>query len=126
MMSVLTTKVARWLYALPFAVFGLFHFMNASAMAGMIPGWLPGGVFWIYLTGFALLAASFSFIIEKKVHLAGQLLALMLVLFVILLHLPGAIEGDQNSVSALLKDLALAGGALLMAGNYPEEPTSTE
>lgn len=122
-MSGLTKQAGRWLFAIPFGIFGLFHFMNASAMSGMIPGYLPGGVFWIYLTGVALLAASVSFIIGQKVRLAGQLLALMLLLFVLLLHLPGALEGDQASTTNLLKDLALAGGALLMAGQDSESST---
>lgn len=125
-MSILTTKVARWLYSIPFGIFGLFHFMNAGQMAGMIPGFIPGGAFWVYLTGAALLAACISFIIEKKVYLAGQLLALMLLIFVLTIHLPGVLDGNQASVSNMLKDLALAGGALMMAGQYGSESANTD
>lgn len=123
-MSLLTTKVGRWLFALPFIVFGLLHFMNAPAMAGMVPGFFPGGVFWVYLTGIAFITASISFIIEKRVHLAGQLLAILLLIFVLTIHLPAVIGGDQSAMSQLLKDAALAGGALLLAGHYPEERTA--
>ena len=45
-MKLLTTTVARYVFAIPFGIFGLFHFMNASQMAGMVP--LPGGVVWVY------------------------------------------------------------------------------
>lgn len=124
-MSFLTSNIGRWLFALPFIVFGLFHFMNASAMAGMVPGFIPGGVFWIYLTGIAFFAASISFIIEKKVRLAGQLLAILLLIFVLTIHLPAVIGGDQNAMTQLLKDTAMAGGALLLAGNYPDESINT-
>lgn len=124
-MSFLTTKIGRWLFALPFIVFGIFHFMNATAMAGMVPGFIPGGVFWIYLTGIAFIAASICFIIEKKVHLAAQLLAILLLIFVLTIHLPAVIGGDQSAMTQLLKDTAMAGGALLLAGHYPEESVTT-
>ncbi len=113
----------RIVYALPMAVFGLFHFMNGSAMAGMIPSWLPGGVFWIYLTGAGLIAAAVSIIIQKKAALATLLLGIMLVIFVLVLHLPGALgggDGAQLSTSMLLKDLALAGAAFYMSGNFSD------
>lgn len=126
-MNALTGSVARILYGLPFGIFGIFHFMNASAMAGMVP--IPGGVFWIYLTGLALLAASVSIIIEKYTRLACILLGVMLIIFVLSIHLPGIIGGEmQPNMSNLLKDLALAGGAWLLAGNYESEgeaPAST-
>ncbi len=30
-------NLGKWLYAVPFLIFGAFHFMNAKAMAGMTP-----------------------------------------------------------------------------------------
>lgn len=114
------SKIGRYLYALPFAIFGLFHFMNASQMAGMVP--IPGGVFWVYLTGLAMLAASVSIIIEKKARLACILLGVLLLIYVLSIHLPGVIGGQmQPSMTNLLKDLALAGGAWYMAGHYESE-----
>ncbi len=123
-MNVLTGSVARYLYALPFAVFGILHFMNAGAMGGMVP--FPGGVFWVYLTGIAMLAASISIIIEKYTRLACILLGVMLVIFVLSIHLPTVIGGEmQSGMTNLLKDLALAGGAWILAGNYESESTAT-
>lgn len=89
-------------------------------MAGMIPSWLPGGVFWVYLTGLALIAASVSLLIEKMTRLAMLLLALMLAIFILTLHLPGIFNEAtmQASMSGLLKDMALMGGALGVAGLY--------
>ena len=124
-MNVLTDKVGRILYALPFAIFGLFHFMNAGQMAGMVP--IPGGVFWVYLTGLALLAASISMLLEKKTKLACVLLGVMLVIFALSIHLPAVIESggeDAASMTNLLKDLALAGGAWVLGGNYKSEAES--
>lgn len=123
-MSVLTSKVARLIFAIPFGIFGVFHLINAGGMTGMVPGFIPGGVFWVYLTGVAHLAACISFIIEKKAHLAGLLLALMLLIFAFTVHLPGAIDGNTASTSSFLKDFALAGGALILAGRYSSQENS--
>lgn len=123
-MSTLTNKIARFIFAIPFGVFGIFHLINASNMAGYVPAYLPGGVFWVYLTGIAHLAACTSFIIEKKANLAGLLLALMLFIFAFSVHLPGALEGDAASTTQFLKDFALAGGALILADRYSNENSS--
>jgi len=107
--------LARYLFAIPFLVFGLFHFMNTSAMTGMVPGWLPGNAFWVIITGLALVAAAVSMMIRVWDYWASLLLALMLILFVIMIHLPGATDGNQQAMTMLLKDTALAGAALLYA-----------
>ncbi len=109
-----TLTTGKYLFAIPFLVFGIFHFMDAQGMAGMVPGFIPGGVFWVYLTGAALIAAAVSVFIGKKTVLAMQLLALMLIIFVLTIHLPATLS-DMNAAPNLLKDLSLAGGALLLS-----------
>ncbi|GAB4487804.1 MAG: hypothetical protein OHK0019_03390 [Saprospiraceae bacterium] len=108
-------SLGRWLFAIPFAIFGLFHFMNGSQMVGAIPNYLPVPYFWVYLSGAGLLAASAAILLGKYDKLAAILLAVELVLFVLLIHLPALIGGDQMAMVSVLKDLALAGGALLYA-----------
>ena len=117
-MKALTTVVAKILFAVPMLLFGIMHFMNAGAMSGMVPGFLPAPVFWVYLTGLALVAASVSIMTGYKTRLASLLLALMLASFVLLIHLPGVMNPDtwQMSMPSLLKDTALAGAALFIAG----------
>ncbi len=113
-MKILPT-LGKYMYLIPLAIFGIFHFMNAEAMAGMVPSFLPAKVIWVYFTGLALIAAVAAVIFGKKAKLALQLLGLMLILFVVILWLPGAIEGDQTSTTMLLKDTALAGAAWLLS-----------
>ena len=103
--------LGKYMYLIPLAIFGLFHFMSAEAMAGMVPAFLPAKVVWVYITGLALIAPVAAVIIGKKAKLALQLLGLMLLLFAILLWLPGAIGGDQTATTMFLKDTALAGAA---------------
>jgi len=117
-MKVLTTTVARYLFAIPFIVFGLLHMMNGSAMAGMVP--IPGGVFWVYLVGLALILAGVSIIMQKMMKLSALLLAVLLLIFILTMHIPGVIGGTgaamQMSMMSLLKDMALMGAALTYSG----------
>jgi putative oxidoreductase len=46
------------------ALIDILHFANAQAMAGMVP--LPGGLFFVYLTGVALILASVGILTGKK------------------------------------------------------------
>ncbi len=42
-MQTLTTTVARYVFIIPFAVFGINHFVNGQQMSAMVP--IPGGIF---------------------------------------------------------------------------------
>jgi putative oxidoreductase len=115
------SRIGVILYALVIAFFGINHFISGNGMAGMVPSFLPGGVFWVYLTGAALILAAISFLIGKQTKLAGILLALFLVLIVLTVHLPSLIHApDEKAVNVpminLIKDLGLAAGALIIAG----------
>ena len=109
-------KSGKYLLAIPMAIFGLFHFISGPAMAGMVPPAIPGGVLWVYLTGIALVAAAAAILSDKMAKLASVLLAALLLVFVLVIHLKGAMAGDQAATASLLKDIAIAGGALVFAG----------
>ena len=114
------TNTGRILFALPFAIFGLMHFMAAGDMAGLVPSWVPGGVFWVYLTGLALIAATIAIIAKKHISLAALLLGILMFVFVLTIHLPGVMGGNQMSMSGLLKDFALGGAAFMISGLFKD------
>lgn len=92
-------------------------------MAGAVPTWLPGGVFWVYLLGIALVAAGISILAQWQIRLATLLLGVLMLIFVLTVHLPGAINApDQQSsgmyMSGILKDLSLAGAAFFLSSYY--------
>lgn len=109
--------LGRVLYALPLAVFGIFHFMNAGAMAGMVPAYVPGGAVWVYITGVALILAAIAIVANRMVGLAGLLLGVMLLSFALTIHLPGLSNPEMAMMAMpnLLKDTALAGAAFALA-----------
>ncbi len=118
-MNLPTLMIGKIFLAIPFIVFGALHFMGADQMAGLVPTWVPGGVLWVYLTGAAQIAAGVAFITGKQAKLAGQLSALLMLIYILTVHLSGFMGADaaqsQMSLMSILKDFGLAGGSLLMA-----------
>jgi uncharacterized membrane protein YphA (DoxX/SURF4 family) len=119
--SALTTT-GRIFFAVPFGVFGVSHFVNANEMAAHVP--LPGGLFWIYFTGLALVAGALGILTGILGRWAALGLAALMLVFVFAVHLPGIRDPARAplAVMSLLKDLALAGGALTWAGIFARTP----
>jgi putative oxidoreductase len=104
--------IGRLVYSVPFAIMGVFHFMKAHLMAAQIlKGW-PIADGFVYISGLALIMAAVSIIINFKARLACQLLALLLLTFIVGLHIPSILKGSELAMTMLLKDVALMGAAL--------------
>ncbi|MFN4079834.1 MAG: DoxX family membrane protein [Saprospiraceae bacterium] len=108
-------SLGRWLLAIPILVFGVFHFVGAEGMSGIVPSYFPGGVIWVYITGVASILFAVSVVIGKYDKLAAVLLAALMLIYILTIHLPGAMGGNQSSTVSLLKDLIIAGAALMYA-----------
>jgi putative oxidoreductase len=117
------TTIGRILFAIPFAVFGINHFLMTDYYLGMLTSFIPLGAYTIILTGIMLIAASISIISGKFVKISTILLAILLFLFILTIHIPHLfIDADRTStLIALLKDISLMGGSLMIAGIYSEE-----
>ena len=117
-------SLGRWFFAIPFAVFGLFHLMGGEAMAdAVVPSYMPAKVVWVYFSGLGLIVASVAMLTGKYDKLAAVLLAVFLIFMVLLIHsqvamLSGDPRTSQMGLSNMLKDLSLAGGALMYAKHY--------
>ena len=116
-------SLGKWVFVLPFAVFGCLHIINANQMAGMVPAYFSGGSLWVYLTGFAQLAFAVSVVIGKYDKLAAVLCALMLLIFILTLHLPSLsnLEMSKLAMTNMLKDLGLIGGAMMYASSFAKD-----
>lgn len=120
MNSFLTYRIGRLLFALPFGIFGIIHFLTGSDLAGMVPDFIPGDIIWVYVTGTALLGASVCIVAQIKVRIVSLLLSLLLIIFALTIHLPELLLETPNALPNLLKDLSLAGGALFLAALYED------
>lgn len=83
-----TRRIARVIFGLCCLVYGASHFVYVDFTAAMIPGWMPerGGL--AYLTGTGHVLAGLALVANQLPRLAALLEAVMMSLFVLLLHLP--------------------------------------
>ena len=118
--------IGRILFALPFGIIGLNHFLMTDTFLGMMSSFLPGGGYTILLTGAFLIAASVCIILNKFIKVVCFSVAGLLFLFIVAIHIPHLFSADsavmQEGLFGLLKDTGLMGGALIIAAYYqPEE-----
>jgi uncharacterized membrane protein len=117
MNQILSHGVLRVIFAIPFAAFGVMHLMSAANMQGMVPSYIPGGIIWVYIIGVLLILGAVSFILNKSAQLGGYVLGGLMLIFVLTIHLPAVLGGDQNAMGGLLKDTALMAAALFIGSS---------
>ncbi len=107
-------------FAVPWLLFGLQHLMFADFVGKLVPSYFPNGKFWAYLTGAAMIAAGLSFVSNIKVRLAALLLAVMLLIFILLIHLPKLALGNAAAIdwTRALQDLFICMSAFLLAETW--------
>jgi len=117
------STIGRILFAAPFAVFGINHFLMMDYYLGMLTSFIPLGAYTIILTGIMLIVASISIISKKFVKFSTIMLALLLFIFIVTIHIPHLFSDADKTVTiiALLKDISLMGGSLMIAGIYSDE-----
>ena len=115
--------VGRILFALPFAVFGVNHFIMKDFYMGELTSFIPFGGYMILLTGVILILTSVSIMTRKYIRLSTLILAGLLLLFILTIHIPQLFEPDKKMIAmiALLKDISLMGGSLMIAGMSEEK-----
>ncbi len=119
-MHFLTHTLSRVFFSIPFLVFGVNHIVNAKIVKDQVPSWMPGNKeLWVYFTGGCLIAASLALLFKRLGSLAGKLLALMIIIFLVTIHAPDI--PAPEAVSNLLKDMALVGAALAFSGMLEDE-----
>jgi uncharacterized membrane protein len=105
--------------AVALAMFAAEHFTAARDLMGLVPGWLPGPLFWVYFVGAGLAAAAVSFVADRCVRWAALALALFFLLVVALLDLPNVAAGMHDRFFWILtvRETCFAAGALVLAGS---------
>jgi uncharacterized membrane protein len=107
---------------------GVQHFLFADFVKFLIPGWVPGGMFWTYFSAVALIAAGLGLITGIKAILAATLSSYMIFVWVIILHLPRALapEGNANEWTAVFEALAFSGILLTISLQLREAQEARE
>jgi uncharacterized membrane protein YphA (DoxX/SURF4 family) len=105
------------LFAGAVAAFAAEHFTLTSFVRDDIPSWMPGRLFLAYFVGVALYATASSFVTRQQVWLSANLFALMLLIFVVVMHVPNALRAaDRITWTVALRDFSFGAGALALAG----------
>ena len=99
---------------------GIQHFVYADFVMTLVPAWIPGSRFWVYLTGIALIAGGVGLLLPKTQRLAAvaaTMVGIMILLWVVLLHIPRALADLHNAgeMSGIFEALALSGAAFILA-----------
>lgn len=117
MNNLIPTRVASIIFALTIAAFGVRNILKADSMDTIVPDYIPGGIAWMYITGICMVLAAIAIVLNNQfTRIACYLLALMLIIFVCLLHVEPAIKGNPGN---LLKDVAIAMGAIIIGNLAP-------
>jgi putative oxidoreductase len=117
------TTIGRILFAIPFALFGINHFLMLDYYLGMLTSFVPLGAYTIILTGIMLITVSISIITKVLVKFSTLMLAILLFIFIVTIHIPHLfMDADKTiTIIALLKDISLMGGSLMIAAIYSED-----
>ena len=119
----------RIFFAVTMIVFGTEHFLYAEFVQFLVPGWIPGHLFWTYFAGVALIAAGIGFILRVQVRLAGLLLGGAIFIWFLVLHIPRAVvapvSDKGNELASVFESLGFSGICFLIADSYTRQPAST-
>jgi uncharacterized membrane protein len=117
-MKLQLTTIGRILFALPFGILGINHFIMHDFYLMMVTSLIPSMGFSLFLVGIALIAASVSIILNKMVQISCWTLATLLTLFILLIHIPNLFDPTTRTIGLieLMKDTSLLGGSIMIAG----------
>ena len=116
----IVSRIAIYLLSVVLIIFGIFHFKYPYDLLVYVPDFLLGGIRWAYVVGGAFILVGVSFMTNRYVKFTSYLLAALLIIFILTIHLPnalnaGAPEMRQWAWINLLKDTAIVGFALHIA-----------
>ncbi len=120
--------IARFFVGISSIFFGVQHFLHPTLEPGfplgkITPAWIPGNIFWVYLTGSALIVCGACFVVNKKARPAAIYLGIVILLLVLYIYVPVTISNPSDldsGLNSLADTLALSGTALVLAGAIGE------
>ena len=112
----------RIFFATTMILFGRSHFVYIDFISPMVPKWFGMPVFWAYFGGAALIGAGVAIVLKIWVKTIALLLAIMLLIWFVVIHVPGAIAhpyvNNGNSIVSAFDALLFCGVALMISHQH--------
>jgi uncharacterized membrane protein len=124
-------RIARYYFAVWIIPIGLSHMLYLKPTMDLIPPWLPGKMFWAYLTGIGQIASGLGVLFGVLPRIAAWAEAVQISLYALLIWLPAILLGNRNlgpsfahadrrlSFTAFLISWIIAAAAWAVAQNVP-------
>jgi len=114
-------RIAYLLYALALIAFGFSHFVYLNMTAPLVPGWLPGPVFWAYATGAIYLASGFAIAMGLAPRWGSLAAAVQITLITVLVWGPMLFAGGLSAMhwQETIVSWALTACAWVLASGSP-------
>lgn len=115
--------LSHYVFAALLIVFGIGQFFNLDFLTAKVPEYLPFRIFWVYLTGIAMITTGASVFINKKARTAAIALATFLLILNLLRYAPLFLTGAYNALllTAAMLDLTIICGVFFLACALPQE-----
>jgi uncharacterized membrane protein YphA (DoxX/SURF4 family) len=120
--------LGRFFVGIPAIVFGMEDLLHptivpAVPLARITPIWIPGHLFWAYVSGAVLVVCGACIVVNKKTRLTATYLGIMILLLVLFIYLP-ILVADRSSIgnglNYFVDTLLFSGAALVLADAITE------
>jgi uncharacterized membrane protein len=131
-------RIARYYFAVWIIPIGLSHMLYLKPTMDLIPPWLPGKMFWAYLTGIGQIASGLGVLFGVLPRIAAWAEAFQISLYALLIWVPAILMGNRNlgpsfahadrrlSFTAFLISWIIAAAAWSVAQNVSDKTQSSK
>lgn len=123
-----TADLSRYIFAVLLIIFGTEQFLNLDFQTAKVADYLPLRMFWVYLTGAAMVVAGVCVLINWKARFAAFALGTLLLILNLLLHVYLLANAPQIPLvwTAAMLDLAITCGVFILASTLPKETEKSD
>jgi uncharacterized membrane protein len=115
--------LGRFFVGIPAIFFGVVSLLHPEIVPGVplarvTPAWIPGHIFWAYLSGASLIVCGVCIVVNKKARMAATYLGIMILLLMLFVYLPiliAAITNIGDGLNYFADTLAFCGTILVLA-----------
>lgn len=121
-------RLSRYALAVLLIVFGIQQFLNLDFLTAKVAPFLPLRIFWVYLTGAAMIITGLCVLTNKKARLAAFALGGWMLILNLLLHAFLLVNAPRVPLlwTAAMLDLAITCGVFILAVASPPETAEVE